>query len=122
MNKVRYHFLLCACALASTCALAVEQEKPHQCPPDLDEDGVAVLTQFAGIVGNFIGIVQAPHNPTNVGANLAGMIHGLANILTIATKSGKKLEDYVLTQEFQEEFTLLILSRAQQLDSDPDNL
>jgi hypothetical protein len=95
--------------------LAVQQpnnsQPQHQCSPVIDEDGVEVLSNFAGIVGNFIGITQDPHNSANVGSNLAGMIHGLANILTIATRAGKNLEEFVKTPEFQEQFAALVTTR-----------
>jgi len=85
-----------------------QQTQQHQCPPDLDEEGIAVLYQFAGIFGNFINVC----NGSNVGNNIGNMVHGLANILQIATRCGKNLEEYVRSDAFKKEVTLLLKSKG----------
>ena len=45
-----------------------------------DEEDDQVLTKFAGIVGHFFNILQAPNNPQNVAPNLLGMLHGIVEI------------------------------------------
>ncbi len=112
---------VCILTLSFNCPITAEKtSKPHQCEPIIDEDGAEVLSNFAGIIGNFIGIVQAPHNPANVGANLAGMVHGMANMLAIATRSGKNLEEYVQTPEFQEQFAQVLTKRMHCSEIDAD--
>lgn len=104
---------ICA-ALLSCCTTLAEQSqhKPHQCPSALDEDGVEALSHFAGIIGNFIGIVQAPSNPVNVGSNIAGIVQGVTNLLSIVTRSGKTLEELIQTPEFQRQCALLISTKT----------
>lgn len=66
----------------------------------IDEEGMEILGHFAGMLGSFVGILQAPHDPANVGNNIGNMVHGLANILQVATRSGKDLAAYIESEEF----------------------
>ena len=84
----------------------------------------AILTHFANIVNSFFGIVQDPHNPVNVGSNVANMLGSIVNIAVEAmTKhlpknaSEQEIIDYV--RSFEEELKLmlheLITAKALQL-------
>ncbi|MCK5632263.1 hypothetical protein KAH94_00780 [bacterium] len=90
----------------------------HQChcPPDIDEEGAAVLTQFAGMVCSFVNILQSPHNSANVGSNLGKIVHGLGNIISIAIKRGQPIAEYIQTDEFKEKMEHLIVSKICEID------
>jgi len=79
---------------------------------DLDEEAITILGYFAGIIGNFINILQNPKNDANVGTNLGGMLHGLANIVATAIRSRHDLLDTMGTEAFEAELEKLVATKA----------
>lgn len=62
-----------------------QQPKPHNQNND-ETSTTVVLSHFANMVQNFIQIVQNPHNPVNVGTNIAQMFAGIINVALEAIK------------------------------------
>jgi len=93
------------------------QRRCEKCEQEefLDEEAAIVLTNFAGMIGSFINIVQNPDNARNVGRNLGDMIHGIGNIVSMAIKRGKPIEDYIRSNEFKEQVRELIAKKVRPL-------
>ena len=87
---------------------------------DLDAEGIEVLGHFAGIVGNFINILQNPKNEANVGQNIGGMLHGLANIVATAIRGGHDLLDTMETDEFKKELEKMLATKAITIQNSQD--
>lgn len=60
---------------------------------EFDPSTQAIVTTFAGMVGNFANIVADPHNPNVVGSNIANLLAGMINIAVQATRYGILNED-----------------------------
>lgn len=89
-------------------------QTPHSKPHGktaADKEKAIILGHFAGIVSSFLTLVQDPHNTTHVGHHLGDMVHGVANIISTAIRKGKKIEEYVQSQEFKKEIAQLVVKR-----------
>ncbi len=115
----KHLILLCTIFLLGTVSVSAQQpsqpKQAHHCPPEIDHEGEVVLSHFAGILGSFINILQAPRDNANVGHNLGNMVHGLANIIATAIKRGEIIHEYVTSQEFAQEVEAFIVTKTQNI-------
>lgn len=58
----------------------IRRKAPTQKPADQEENAKKILILFAGILKNFLNIVQNPENKDNVVPNLMGMAEGMVEI------------------------------------------
>lgn len=97
--KQRYTFAISLVALATMTHAATIQHKSQKAETKAQtqqsqnqkekyDPTPAVLNNFAHVVGGFIGILQDPNNPENVGANVSNMLGHMVNIAVEITKRG----------------------------------
>lgn len=109
MNKKKCVAFLMLSSIWFTVNAETQQCPKHGQP--IDEEAVIVLSNFAGMVGSFINILQDPHNSENVGHNIGNMVHGIANILTTAITRSIPVMGYINSEQFKDDLEKLIVKK-----------
>jgi len=86
-----------------------------------------ILGHAANIFGNFVNIVREPHNRDNIGRQVGNMAQNVFHIVAHATTKSmsidgadihsKDLTAYILSEEFKEALTDLIVVQLEEIDN-----